>query len=79
MLSGILSSERAVAVNIAIVRAFVHLRRVLARDTDSAARFEALSHQVEQNTSDIHMVADIIQQILDPPLGPPRRIGYPEP
>lgn len=42
MLSSVLRSKRAVAVNIAIMRAFVRLRRILATHTDLARRIEAL-------------------------------------
>ena len=45
MLSGVLKSQRAVRVNVEIVRAFVRLRRMLASNAELARKLEALEHK----------------------------------
>ena len=47
MLSGILNSERAIEVNIQIMRAFVRLRRLLATNADLAKKLEALESKYD--------------------------------
>jgi len=78
MLSSVLSSDRAVAVNIAIVRTFLRLRRLLAAQEDLAQRFETLTRQVDQHTTDIHTLSSILEQLLEPPPPAARRIGFPD-
>jgi hypothetical protein len=64
MLSSVLNSKRAILVNIAIIRAFVRLREILAGHQELAERFKELEEQVGQNTADIETVSRIIQQVL---------------
>ena len=66
MLSSVLNSKRVILVNIAIIRAFVRLRQILAAHQELAQRFEELDEQVGQNTADIETVSRIIQQLLEP-------------
>jgi hypothetical protein len=72
MLSGVLRSRRAVAVNIAIMRAFVRLRRLLAAHEDLAARIDELEERYDAQFANVF---EIVRRILrDPP--PPARIGF---
>ncbi|MCX5727223.1 MAG: ORF6N domain-containing protein [Candidatus Saganbacteria bacterium] len=60
MLSSVLHSERAVQVNIAIMRAFVRLRQVIAIHKDLAKKFDLLEKRVFKHDSDIReLVRDI--------------------
>jgi len=76
MLSSILNSERAVQVNIAIMRAFVKLREVLTTHRDLAEKIEELEKKYRQHDVKIHTVFDAIREMLQPPLSPKRRIGF---
>ena len=74
MLSSVLNSERAVRVNIEIVRAFVRLRRVLALNADLAARLEKVEAQLKahgttlgEHAADIRAVFDDIRRLMEEP------------
>ena len=62
MLSAVLKSKRAIAVNIAIMRTFVRLRQVLASHKDLAERMEKLEAAQEEHGS---ILADLIEEIED--------------
>lgn len=85
MLSSVLSSERAIQVNIAIMRAFVRLRQLLATNEELALRLDELERQqldqnakFDQHDSQIERVFSTIDQLITPPLDANRRrIGFP--
>lgn len=77
MLSSVLHSERAVQVNIAIMRAFVKLREILTTHRELAQKIEELERKYRQHDTKIQAVFDAIRQLLEPPPVPPkRRIGF---
>ncbi|HTT65038.1 MAG TPA: ORF6N domain-containing protein [Bryobacteraceae bacterium] len=77
MLSSVLSSKRAVQMNIVIIRAFVKLREALAMHKDLAARMEKLEAAQRQHGSIIAVVVEEIKKLKQPPPAPPkRRIGF---
>ena len=73
MLSSILRSKRAVMVNIAIIRAFVRLRQMLATRKDLAQKLELLERKYD---AQFRVVFDAIRQLMAPPAPPWRRIGF---
>lgn len=74
MLSSVLHSEQAVAVNIEIMRAFVRLRDILSSHTDLARRLDALESKYD---SQFRAVFDAIRQLMIPPEAPKKgRIGF---
>ncbi|NLS94617.1 MAG: ORF6N domain-containing protein [Planctomycetaceae bacterium] len=74
MLSSVLRSDRAVAVNIEIMRAFVRLRRLLASHADLARKLDALEKKYD---AQFKVVFDAIRQLMIPPSAPDRRqIGF---
>ena len=79
MLSSVLKSERAVQVNIAIMRAFVKLRQIMASHKDLAYRIEALERKYGSHDAEIQVIFDAIKQLLEPPVSPKRRIGFASP
>jgi DNA-binding PadR family transcriptional regulator len=80
MLSSVLRSERAVQVNIAIMRAFVRLRQILAVNADLARRLEEIERRVGDHDEQFVHVIRAIRQLMEPPLGPKRRrIGFHQP
>ena len=76
MLSSVLRSRRAIDVNIAIMRAFVHLRELLATHEDLARRIEALERRYDGKFT---VVFDAIRELMSPSPGevePRPRIGF---
>ena len=73
MLSSILNSERAILVNIAIMRAFVRLRKILASHADMARRLEELEKKYD---SQFKMVFDAIRQLMAPPASGQKKVGF---
>ena len=73
MLSSVLNSERAVQVNIAIMRVFVRLREMLAVHKDLARELEALERKYDKQ---FRVVFDAIRELMAPPRPPKRRIGF---
>jgi hypothetical protein len=66
MLSSVLNSERAVHVNIAIMRAFVKLREVLTTNEALARKFETLEKRVGNHDEQIAEILDAIREMLSP-------------
>jgi hypothetical protein len=73
MLSGILNSDRAIEVNIQIMRAFVKLREMIASDKDLSRRLDALEKKYD---SQFKVVFEAIRQLMAPPVKPKRKIGF---
>jgi len=74
MLSGVLNSDRAIEVNIAIMRAFVKLRELLASSAELSRRLDELEATYDQQ---FRIVFDAIRHLMAPPPAPPRRrIGF---
>jgi hypothetical protein len=76
MLSSVLKSERAVKVNIAIMRAFVKLRESLETNRDLAEKFSELDRRVGKHDEEITAIIDAIRQLMAPPEKPERKIGF---
>jgi hypothetical protein len=74
MLSSVLNSERAIEVNIAIMRAFVRLRAMLATHADLARRLDELEQKYDEQ---FRVVFEAIRELMAPePVPPSRRIGF---
>ena len=76
MLSGVLNSERAIKVNILIMRAFVKLRRLLLSHKELAIKLEALEKKYVNHDEKIKKIFEAIRQLMLPPEEPKRRIGF---
>ena len=73
MLSSVLRSDRAVLVNIAIMRAFVKLREMLAGHRGLARRMDELERKYD---AQFRVVFDAIRKLTASPEPPRRRIGF---
>jgi len=73
MLSSVLRSERAIHVNIAIMRAFVKLREILATNNELAKRLDDLEKRYD---SQFRVVFDAILQLMSVTEKPKRQIGF---
>jgi hypothetical protein len=76
MLSSVLKSERAVKINIAIMRAFVKLREALETNRELARKFSDLEKRVGKHDKEIGAIIDAIRQLMAPPEKPRREIGF---
>jgi DNA-binding PadR family transcriptional regulator len=76
MLSSVLSSARAVSVNIAIMRAFVKLREALETNRELARKFDELERHVGKHDEKIDAILEAIRQLMAPPEKPKREIGF---
>lgn len=74
MLSSVLHSQRAVQVNIGIMRAFVRLRELLATHKDLARKLNDMEKKYD---TQFKVVFDAIRKLMEPPAAKPRRpIGF---
>ena len=87
MLSSVLKSPQAIAVNIEIMRTFVRIRALAATHDDLAKRLDALEQKTEalslshdnfsQNTrAQLRQVIDTLRDLMTPPVPPKRPIGF---
>jgi hypothetical protein len=78
MLSSVLNSDRAVQVNIQIMRAFIRLREMLTANEALRYAIEGLERRVSKNERNIGIAIKAIQGLLNPPspVGPKRRMGF---
>jgi ORF6N domain len=80
MLSSVLRSERAVAVNIEIMRAFVELRRAASSYAAIEKRLEELERETSaklgQHDKQLRQIFDALRQLIAPPPRPKRRVGF---
>jgi len=67
MLSSVLNSERAIRVNIQIMRAFVKLKELLLSHKELAAKIEALEKRYAEHDEQIKYIFEAIKQLLEPP------------
>ncbi len=76
MLSSVLRSDRAVQVNVAIMRAFVSLRRMLSANEALARKLAELEQRLEGHDQAIRSLFDAIRQLMAPPAKPQKQIGF---
>jgi len=78
MLSSVLHSDRAIEVNIAIMRAFVRLREILSTHKDLARKLDDLERKLAEHDDRFTVVFEALRQLMAPPPEPQkkRRIGF---
>ena len=77
MLSSVLNSDRAIAVNIQIMRTFAKLRGILAAHKELAGKLIELEHKVGKHDQDIRLIFEAIRQLIaSPPAPTKRKIGF---
>ena len=73
MLSSVLHSERAAQVNVAIMRAFVQLRGMLASHAELSRKLSALERKYD---AQFKVVFEAIRELMEPPKKERRKIGF---
>lgn len=76
MLSSVLNSQRAVQVNIAIMRAFVKLREILSTHKELAHKLSRLERRIEKHDEEIKGIFSAIRQLMTPPETKRSKIGF---
>ena len=76
MLSSVLKSERAIQVNVIIIKTFVRLRQILANHKDLANKFKELEDRVDTHDTAILQIVEEIKRIVAVEQKPKRRIGF---
>ena len=76
MLSSVLNSDRAIEVNVAIMRAFVQLRRMIGSHEELARKLAELEARLAEHDEQIQAIFEAIRQLMAPPDRPPRKIGF---
>ena len=76
MLSSVLNSERAIEVNIAIMRAFVHIRKMISSNAELARKLEEIEKHLEDHDEQIRAIFEAIRQLMIPPDTPQKKIGF---
>ncbi len=74
MLSSVLNSERAILVNIQIMRTFTQMRRMMLSYKDLKTKIEKMESKYDKQ---FHIVFQALKQMMEPkPLPPKRKIGF---
>ncbi|MFA4966682.1 MAG: ORF6N domain-containing protein [Candidatus Margulisiibacteriota bacterium] len=76
MLSSVLNSDKAIEVNVLIMRAFVKLRQVLATNKDLTYLFKELKHKVDRHDTEIGLIIKAIEKMIAMDSKPKRKIGF---
>ncbi len=65
MLSGVLNSDRAINMNIAIMRAFVEVRRILLKQTDIREQLKQIKERLGEHDVQLNQIYDAMENLLD--------------
>lgn len=76
MLSSVLRSPTAAQVNIEIIRVFVKLRRLMATPGELVEQLTKLADTVNFHDDQIKVISQVLQQMLEKPVEPKRKIGF---
>jgi len=76
MLSSVLNSQRAIDVNIRIMRTFSRLRQILANNKELSGKLEQLEKRVFKHDSDIRELVRDIRRMTGEKTGKPGKIGF---
>lgn len=76
MLSSVLNSERAIAVNIRIVRVFVRMTRILMNDRELLLRLDRMEGRQEEYDVALNELFEAVKQMMETPAEERKRLGY---
>ena len=76
MLSSVLNSPRAIAVNIKIIRVFTKLREMLFNDKDLLLRLEKIERKLSNQNKNIELVFNYLDELIEKKEKPITKIGY---
>ncbi len=76
MLSSVLNSKRAIAVNIQIIRVFTRMRQMLMTHKDILLKLEKIEKKVSKHDEDFRTVFIYLKELLNPSTESMRKIGF---
>lgn len=81
MLSGILNSDKAISMNIAIMRAFVEIRKILIQESDLKTQLKEIKERIGEHDVQLNQIYDAMENLLDEKAGQRKweereRIGF---
>jgi hypothetical protein len=76
MASSVLKSNRAILANVAIMRAFVKIRRILAKHEILSEKLQELENKYEKHDSEISSIFSILRQLISEEEKPKTKIGF---
>ena len=76
MLSSVLNSKRAIAVNIQIIRIFTRIRGILVTHKSMLLQLEKIEYKLNSHDKDLQLVFKYLKQLLNPPQPERRKIGF---
>jgi hypothetical protein len=76
MLSSVLRSKRAIAVNIEIMRTFIEVRRVASSYTAIEKRLEQLERGIGEHDDQLEQIFNALRQLIAPPPQPKHPVGF---
>ena len=65
MLSGVLNSDKAIQMNIAIMRAFVEIRRIIFRQADIVQQLAEIKERITEHDTQLSSIYDALENLLD--------------
>ena len=76
MLSSVLNSERAILVNIYIIRVFTKIRQIMTIHKYVLHKLEQLEGKVVEQDEEIQLIFKYLKELINPKMKPLRRIGF---
>jgi hypothetical protein len=76
MLSSVLNSQRAISVNIQIMRIYSKMRELLMTNQEILLKLEQLERKVDEHDHEIQLIFQCLKQLLNPPEEPRPRVGF---
>ena len=76
MLSSVLNSERAIEVNILIMRAFVQLREIISTNKKDEEKLKELEPKLKEQDNQIIQIIQVLIQLVTPAVSPKKKIGF---
>jgi phage regulator Rha-like protein len=79
MLSSVLRSDRAIQINILIIKAFVRMRELLETNEVLRAKLNAMEQQLGTHSKQIRDVYSVLRRLIEEPVKPKNTIGFGSP
>ena len=76
MLSSVLNSERAIEVNVTIIRAFIRLRQLLESNEELNRKFASVMRKLSTHDKYFQVVFDELKRLTEQPTPPRKQIGF---
>lgn len=76
MLSSVLNNQRAISVNIQIMRVFTRIRKLISTNQEIMQKLEQHEHKVGRHDEDVQAIFGYLKRLLHPESPPRKRIGF---